>query len=222
MTDVTAILLNWRRPEGCSALAQSLREQSVPIDIWIWDNSGSFEGEADLVVRSGDNLGCFPRLHLAALARSAYVVFVDDDMRLTSRFCIEEAVNFVSSHEAAITGRIGKARVRQLGYRGPEVVPEAGVPLRADIVKGNVMVFRAAILSTLPSRPPPQLLRIDYRRVDDIWLCLGSMGEPWVLPALFEGVRDGPRDFLGLGEDKEHYWIRDRFTRACLNWFVDA
>ena len=65
MPDVRVILTNWRRPKNLIPIAKAFREQSVPVEIVVVDNSGGkkfalsdeVRDTVDDVITFGDNAG---------------------------------------------------------------------------------------------------------------------------------------------------------------------
>jgi len=59
----TAVLLNWKRPDNLKELISSIRSQSVPIEILLWNNNPDDKTryDVDIQVDSSTNLMCWPR-----------------------------------------------------------------------------------------------------------------------------------------------------------------
>ena len=84
---VTAIVINWRRPDNVQRIIRALRQSSEPCRIIVCDvlvdghylKDNFFEG-ADEVLHLSRNHGGFNRLVPAMLVQSEFTYFHDDDM----------------------------------------------------------------------------------------------------------------------------------------------
>ncbi|HVX12035.1 MAG TPA: glycosyltransferase [Pirellulales bacterium] len=87
MSEVTAIITAYRRPDNIPLLARAVRKQSVPAAvIWAWANEPNArmksvlaETKLDRVVTSTENAFFHGRFALALLARTEFVAVFDDD-----------------------------------------------------------------------------------------------------------------------------------------------
>ncbi len=80
--DVTAVLLNWKRPGNLPGIVESLRALPQVRDIWIWDNSGdnSLDIPGVQFAASGNNIYTYGRFLLAILyAETDWIITQDDD-----------------------------------------------------------------------------------------------------------------------------------------------
>ena len=57
---ITALLLNWKRQENILKVIQSIKDQSVDIDIWLWNNNPEDKTsyDVDVQVNSSSNFKC--------------------------------------------------------------------------------------------------------------------------------------------------------------------
>jgi len=85
---VTAVLLNWRRPDNIRPIVESLHDQPFVDDVVIWDNA-EWDDERErswlmprtTVVRTGRNIGCLGRFVAAGYhAFHEWVITQDDDV----------------------------------------------------------------------------------------------------------------------------------------------
>lgn len=85
---ITAVLLNWKRPDNWKKILPNLLACDLIDEILIWDNSGTLvlpKLPRVVVVRSEQNFGTFPRYHLAQMAKNETIYFQDDDLEVSAR-----------------------------------------------------------------------------------------------------------------------------------------
>lgn len=88
-------LCNYARPDQLSTVITSLRSQSVPVRIVVWDNSpdGTFKDDrADWVIRSSENRHTRHVIYLWQEAETPYVGRMDDDLYLADATLMEDAL----------------------------------------------------------------------------------------------------------------------------------
>lgn len=152
---VAAILLNWKRPDDLRKAIANIRAQTVPIDIYLWDNNPGEQFDADVVIKSSENYKCIPRWLMTSLmpAHIQYVFTLDDDVSLTKPNAIDLCLR---QHTALI----------KQGYKHPIVALECAhvkAPYTSydwhprsghgDVAKGKFMFLSRSLLQT--ARLPP-------------------------------------------------------------------
>ena len=98
--EATALLLNYSKDNSLRKTIRSIREQSIPIEIILVDNSpegGDFD--CDLYIRPERNLHCKARFLAGCYARSNYLFTLDDDVILNSRDAIEHYLRFLKKFD---------------------------------------------------------------------------------------------------------------------------
>jgi hypothetical protein len=60
MITITAVLLNWKRPENIVKTIKSIRDQSISVKICLWNNNSDdkIKYDVDLQINSPDNFKC--------------------------------------------------------------------------------------------------------------------------------------------------------------------
>lgn len=48
---VTALLLNWKRPQSIIKVINSIKKQTVKVDIWLWNNNNDDRTKYDVDVQ---------------------------------------------------------------------------------------------------------------------------------------------------------------------------
>lgn len=164
---ITVGILNYRRPPNVDLIVSALRSQSIPCDIFLWDNSGEGQSFADVdwVVRSSVNAYCWPRWFLLSNAATETVMTLDDDLSLASPAALEAIVASLDklTHHYEILGpegvvldgdsgyfpRYGGRVVRDevpAGLRSSLHVIAGAADRRVDIVKGRSMAMRSELI----------------------------------------------------------------------------
>ncbi len=191
---VTVVLLNWRRPANIGPILDCLEKQTVPLQVYLWNNSAlpltfARDGEerpiaehplVKLYVQSSRNLGCFVRWELAALAETEFVCSLDDDLAFSDAEVLEDAI--AAQREECPEGIIGlfgwTAGPPNTTYRDGrhERVVSSG-SIAVDIVKGRFMLMRRDVLARVPLHVPglDQDGGISHRE-DDIYVSLCVSG----------------------------------------------
>ena len=126
--------------------------------IFLWDNSGASEvWEADWLVRSSRNAGCWPRWYLASQATTPLVATLDDDLLPADEHFFRDLTSAWQQEPAAgrIIGPYGVVLEPGKSYRrcsGRSTGGNSCIP--ADIIKGRVMLLaREDLRSVLPIAP---------------------------------------------------------------------
>ncbi|WP_323219537.1 tetratricopeptide repeat protein [Limnoraphis robusta] len=169
---ITILLLNYRRPQNIPKIVESLRNQTVPVQIFLWDNSSDtniFFSDIDLVFKASQNQGCSPRWFMALYAKTKYIMTHDDDFLITRSNVLENIVECLENQQNSrtIVGLEGivvnpkKTYSEHIGYKSrykfhgnkygsviPAIVYKSGKNLnlitseRVHLVKGRLMATR--------------------------------------------------------------------------------
>jgi len=166
---VTAILLNYNRPDNIAHIVDALESQSEKVNVVVINNAADpYAGQS---VHVPWNAGCYIRISFALYAETDWVLFIDDDLKPTDGDFIRDAVATASKRPDAITGAYG----RHLSRVFPYYERDAMGPV--EIVKGRLMLFRKDILSRVRLFSYPSWLPTGFG--EDIHLCLEvGHGEP--------------------------------------------
>ena len=161
-TKITVVLLNWKRSENVKAIVQTLRNQSVSPQIFLWDNAQDHNRvvvkDVDWYIQSSLNKICWPRWFMASQADTQYVMSLDDDLNLLDDFVIEDLIAVLDNdcHAERIFGREGVILRPGMLYAGSNQHNEELVNLKrtdavnVDIVKGRLMAFSKEALIHAP------------------------------------------------------------------------
>jgi hypothetical protein len=220
--DVLVVLLNFMREENVTRIIGSLREQSIPLRIALWNNGAAKTfPDLDFQIESPENLRCMARWHMASLLGNEYVAFLDDDLEPARRdlfeLCVEKCRDYGNER---IVGRSGKSIGSPPRYYKSGAQRGIGDGLStpgdvfADIIKGRFMFMHVDLLRRVPLYCPYYV-----GRGDDIWASLKTSTErsQHVIP---EFMRDGfdelPGKDTALCGESGHNEMRDDMVRAML------
>jgi SAM-dependent methyltransferase len=184
---VTALLLNYKRPQNMQRVLDCLAAQTVPVQVYLWNNGEPLtvrcNGGAEpvpvqqhplvrLVVTPTSNLRCWPRWLLGSMADTEFLCTLDDDLVLADERVLEDAVR--ASREKCpdgIVGFFGWRRVPGRSYRKSQHVNGSDEDCWVDLIKGRFMLLRRVLLERVPLLHPVFRATPDYRgRADDIYV----------------------------------------------------
>ena len=212
---VTAILLNYNRPENIATIVEALESQSEKVNVTVINNAK--DPFASQSVHVPWNAGCYIRIPFALYADTDWVLFLDDDLKPTDGDFIRDAVATASQRPDAVTGAYGRHLSRVFPYY------ECDQSGPVEIVKGRLMLFRKDILSKVRLFSYPSWLPTGFG--EDIHLCLeAGHGEPVHFADEFLRGRlaDLPTWREGISRDtKTHLEHRNDVCRWYLTEYLD-
>ncbi len=247
MTELTVLLLNYKRPQNLPKIITCLKAQTIPVNLFLWDNSGTCDfndDRLDLIIRSSENKGCSPRWLMALYAETDYIMTHDDDYVITKSNALEQVVDCLKQqdNERTIVGFEGividqsKTYAQHLGYENrykfnhnsfgvviPQY-PHIKTSERVHLVKGRLMATQTAnLLSHV------DLVTLVKEREDDITVSamLGQQERihyiPYFLRDCISEIEDitieGAENGIGNKDKPEHYVSRNA---AFNHYFIDA
>ena len=91
---VTALLLNWKRQENIVKVIQSIRDQSIDIDIWLWNNNieDNTSYDVDVQINSSNNFKCWPRWLVGSMVDEGFI-FTLDDLTYLKKYILNKDIN---------------------------------------------------------------------------------------------------------------------------------
>jgi hypothetical protein len=208
MAATTALLINWRRPNHVRRIVSSLRAQSVPVEIFLLDNSGSSENfDVDFTLRSNKNLHCWMRWAMAMYANSEFVFSLDDDLEMVDPKTLEKCIGGIHGV------------VEALGYEGVRLVPKmdyarshhkrvmSSKDFEVDIIKGRFLFTRK---STVVSVLRGQSASTENGRIEDDILLSSEIQGIKLLPGFLKGsFRELPTGWEALHRQPDHRRSRE-------------
>jgi len=155
MKTVTAILLNWKRPENIVKTIKSIRDQSIPVKICLWNNNPDDKKnyDVDLQINSPNNFKCYPRWMMASLIETDYIFTLDDDLLLSDDNVIEDTLNLykrINTDDKLIIGYTGVILNQDKDYWTSEHLTEPkNEDIKVDIVKGRFMFMSKSLINNM-------------------------------------------------------------------------
>jgi len=243
---VTVVLVNYRRVQNLKAVLDCLSDQTVPVQVFLWNNAyggpraaGQAEAGPDrqdlleaathplvkLCVESSRNMRCWPRWLLASMANTEYICSMDDDLVFTDARVLEDAV-WASRTKCpeGVVGFFGWQRVPGESYRNSSHESGNLQDRWVDFIKGRFMLFRRELLERVPlAHPVFRDVDALLRRADDFYvnICI-SRGErnahlvPGILGFRYENL---PTWHTGLATEKGHWDERDDLVRRMFEFY---
>ena len=154
---ITALLLNWKRQDNIVKVIQSIRNQSIDIDIWLWNNNleDKTSYDVDVQINSSNNFKCWPRWLVGSMVDEGFIFTLDDDIMFNKTDVIE---NCLKTYET-----IGKNRTFPIiGYSGVVLneekeywlskhinKPYEDTDIMVDVIKGRFMFMDSKILKNV-------------------------------------------------------------------------
>ena len=154
MKTITAILLNWKRPENIVKTIKSIKDQSVPVKICLWNNNpeDKTKYDVDIQIDSPSNFKCYPRWMMASLIETDYIFTLDDDLILSDNDVIKDTLYFYESLEnnMAIVGYTGVILNENKDYWSSEHIKyPKDTNIIVDIVKGRFMFMSKSLINNM-------------------------------------------------------------------------
>ena len=152
---VTALLLNWKRQDNIVKVIQSIKDQTVDIKIWLWNNNIEDKTiyNVDVQINSSENFKCWPRWLIGSMVDEGYIFTLDDDIMFNKTNVIENCLKYYKSidlkKEFPIIGYSGVVLDDEMGYWTSKHIsnPIEDEDIKVDIVKGRFMFMDKNILS---------------------------------------------------------------------------
>jgi LPS sulfotransferase NodH len=217
---ITACLLNWRRPENLPTVIDSLRNQSVPVRIYLWNNgqplSEDVASRLDWYVNSGHNVGPCAQWWMAYQATTPYVCMLDDDLALSDSHVLRDELALMQNEpETALGGPFGVCLGRDQAYASQGarwLNPDEGEVQPVDVLKGRHIVAR--------TEPVQRAMQPINETDEDIAICGimagGQLGQHRWLPLPWNRFQSLPEPHPLNGHNNERLHLR---TRASQRWF---
>jgi len=208
MRKATALLLNWKRPQNQKMILKSIRNQSVPIDIFLWNNNSKdkYNYDADLKINSSKNLVCWPRWLMSCFAETEYIFTLDDDLIFLQENVIEKCIYFFENNNLSIDTIIGKYGVilnSDKKYSKSNHIKAENKDRKVDIVKGRFMFMRTEFIKNIHMTT--------FIREDDIYV--SSFSQNKIIPAVLNsGFKNLEQGNVSLWKESNHKKSRQEAT----------
>jgi hypothetical protein len=205
-----------------AVVAAVAKQEPAPEHILVWHNAPSDEMVPGVVnVWSEVNMRCRARHALGLLCCSEAVVFLDDDVLLTSPHALAPLLAGLSEHPESVVGPEGRrclsaAEPRYWGEGSQRAAHEA---MPVSVVKGKLHAVRRPLLRHAFAHELP----VEVWTEDDIVLCAevqtATGNPPWAVAGM-RGLYRNLGDEQGNEKRPGHFALRDAACRhmAGLGW----
>jgi glycosyltransferase involved in cell wall biosynthesis len=233
---ITAIILHYNRQKNIPKVIAGIRAQTVPCDIWVWDNSGNYpvgSGE-DVYLKADKNTFCLARYLLIKRVETEYIFNTDDDISILDNKLFEKFIAFSERHQNAVIGWNGRKFHKEINWEKPYSYPNIGSgggwvdwdekeELLLDVINFGVSFLPTRLLKDVPLDPYTgefKISEIEFKHSDDIWISkiMGDIGiekrvMPFNLKPLFEWLDEGK---VAISKQSPHMTMRDGL---CKRWW---
>lgn len=216
MAEVTAIILNYKRPHLVVNLMYRLKQQTVDVDTILINNAeepGIFSFSSGYV-HIPWNAGCWIRLPFARYANTKYIMFMDDDVFPATDTFVSDALS-IAEDSGCMVGVEGRTIAKSYPFYRDDVF--AGY---APIIKGRFMLFQKKMLDKVHLSTYGG--GHDVRFLEDIFMSLetgrgkNSHFVSGHLGGMLRERNPDRRDGLGISENPDHMKNRNDFTE----WYM--
>ncbi len=146
---VSALLLNWKRPENIKETINSIRNQNIDIDIWLWNNNAEDYNnyDVDYYFNSPINFMCWPRWFMGTLSESEYIFTLDDDVKLADNNIINDCISFCENKQDDIIIGFTGVILTDIDYFKCKHIKAQNIDTVVDIIKGRFMFMKRMLLN---------------------------------------------------------------------------
>jgi hypothetical protein len=217
----TALLLNWKRSDNLKIIIESLRSQSILIEIFLWNNNVEDVNryDVDLQINSEKNLMCLPRWFMGMYASSKYIFSLDDDLIFRDSKVVEDCVNFIGDDDIAI-GKTGVILDKEKNYWKSKHIlnPDPNSDISVDIIKGRFLMCSKKHISKILLNDLTNVNILNTRIEDDI--ILSSKIDDKKIPSfLYKRFEELPENGVSLYREGDHKESRIQTTNKYFNGY---
>ena len=183
MSDITSIILHYKRPENVDKWIAGIRNQTVKSKIIVWDNSGDYPEDSgeDVLITSTENFYCIPRILIAGLVKSKFVYNQDDDLAINDNTLFEKFVEHSEKYPDFVIGWNGRIFSKDINWDkayqspGKGFVDSLDVDYKEsiDMINFGVSFFQTELINQVPINPYRNNLNVSHEELiygDDIWV----------------------------------------------------
>lgn len=211
---ITALLLNYKRPDNLKKIINSLRNQTIPVEIFLWNNNidDVRKYDVDMQINCSKNLMCSPRWLMGGYTNSEYVFSLDDDLMFSDNSVIEDSVKYIENIECNAVGYTGVILNKEKDYWSSLHIKSGTEDKRVDIIKGRFFFTRRESLGLV--NWTSEYKKENFRIEDDI--ILSSKLTTKMIPSIFAGRFINLPSRCALHNQEDHKESRTLTTRKYL------
>ena len=222
--EITSIILHYNRPDNMKKVIAGIRNQTVPSEIWVWDNSGNCPADGiDVLIKSNKNFYCQPRFTIGHLVRTPYIFNQDDDLALKDNSIFEKLIETSKANPNDYIGWNGRFFSKDINWEKAYQSPGKGwaddIDLGGlDMINVGVSFFPTRLINDILVNPfnndIDNVKEDEYKYGDDIFIS-NLMKHKRITPYLRPDMEWLPEG-NGLSKQPPHMDYRNRL---CQRYF---
>lgn len=220
---ITSIVLHYNRPENMKRVIDGIRNQTVPSEIWVWDNSGNCPADGiDVLIRSSRNFYCQPRFTIGHLVRTLYTYNQDDDLQIKDNRLFEKLIDTANEYPEDMIGWNGRIFSREINWDKAYQSPGKGfcdnINMNGlDMMNVGVSFFRTEIINKLLVNPfqndIDEVTEDEYKWGDDMFISNLLPKEHKRITEYLKNSYEWLPEGQGLSKQTPHMDIRNRMCQ---------
>ncbi len=184
MSKITSLILYYNRPQNIERWIAGIKKQTVPSEIWVWDNSNNFpdeyKKELEIYIASDRNFNCQPRVLMGGLVKSPYIYNQDDDLAINDTFLFEKFLEHSEKYPDYAIGWNGRIFSKDINWDKAYQSPGKGFvdflpaddPISIDMINYGVSFLPTPLINQMPINPfhaTPSVTEEEMKFGDDIY-----------------------------------------------------
>ena len=232
MSEITSIILHYKRPENVDKWMEGIKMQTVPSKIMVWDNSGNFpenmKKHCDIYIQSSKNFHCQPRFLMGGFVQSKYTYNQDDDLAINDKHLFEKFVDHAEKYPEFVIGWNGRIFSKDINWDKAYQDPGKGWvdfighdnPISIDMINVGVSFYRTALVNQIPINPfrndSVSITEEEYKYADDIWVSYWLKQKrtmPFKLIDSYDWLNEYEERNAALSKQPKHMDVRNKICR---------
>ncbi len=234
MSNITSIILHYKRPENVDKWIEGIKMQTVESDIMVWDNSGDFPENmkkfCDVYIQSSKNFYCQPRFLIGGFVNTLYTYNQDDDLAINDKTLFEKFIDHAEKFPNYVIGWNGRIFSKDINwdkaYQSPGkgwVDSMLGIG-SIDMINVGVSFYRTALVNQIPINPfqgdTVKISEEEYKYADDIWISYWltlKRTMPFQLLDHYDWLNEYEEREAALSKQPHHMDIRNQICRKLFH-----
>jgi len=214
---LTVIICSWKRRRNVDLMIRAMREQTIDVNLWVWDNDGvaSQSMDVDWHIRSSLNVHGAGIMMLFSMLKTPYWAYFDDDYCPRDNTLFSDILEVVKKRPIdSLVGAHGFNAKPDATYRQSQSADteEPAKSIDVDMVKFRSVFGHSAGVRGLPFPWPT------YHTDMHVSMHMaGSKRHHHHVSGLFRGrMRNLPEGAEAYSNRGNHYATRDRLMKEWL------
>jgi len=205
------------RKDNVARVVSGIRSQTVPSQIWSWDDTGQFQGIGeDVYFSCNKNFSHRPRIMLGALVQTEYIFMQDDDFELSDPTLFTRLIELSKQYPDYLIGVKGKKFDENADPEKPYQHNSCWCGEgEVSMVNTGLCFFRTELLSKVPSNPIINTIKTvteeEYKYGDDMFL--SSFNRCYSTELFVHCVSKLDEQGVGLSKQSGHMEIRNKLCK---------